>query len=77
MKVLILNNFNSSGSMLQDMVVWKSCDGHISKDTRPFGVNITYFGSIDRYTCAKVAGTETSSFAMVERKRLRLERVYL
>ncbi len=42
MKVLILNNFNSSGSMLQDMVMWKSGDGHISTDNQPFGVNTTY-----------------------------------
>jgi len=38
MKVLVKNNLNSSGTVLQDTVVWKSCNEHINKNTRPSGI---------------------------------------
>lgn len=33
MQVLVKNNLNISGTVLQDTVVIKSCNGHINKDT--------------------------------------------
>ena len=34
--------FDSSGSMRQNTVVWASWNGHVEKDTQPFGIrNLT------------------------------------
>lgn len=41
MKVLVKNNWNSSGTVLQGTAVWTWCNGRISKDTQPFGINTT------------------------------------
>ena len=68
MKVLMKINFNSSGTVLQDTAIWKSCNGHINKDTPPLGIWIMSGGVILVQTHAPKQVRTTSCFAVVETK---------
>jgi len=71
LKITILlaqNNYASSGTVLQDTVVWKSRNGQINKETQLLGKERP-LGGVHKSSRVRT----TLCFAVVETKRVPLE----